>query len=348
MGIRFWTDVIRSADFRHLDQAVEAAQGRTGRRRSLLRLDVLWCALRYGAGFQDYRQFQFDLLTPGQRRTYLTRRGNDRLVQTMNPVELRSQLEDKGKFNRLFASYLHRSWLDLRCASETEFEAFCLENPVFVAKKARGKCGQDVYLIHTGEREDLYELLRQQEKVIVESYIHQHKALAGLYPGAVNTVRIVTLRGQQGPAILYASLRLGNGSYVDNLEAGGMCAPVNLTTGCVTRPASDKEGKIYRRHPVTGAPVAGFCLPYWQEAKQMVLEAAELVPELGYCGWDVCFLPDGPALIEGNAYPSHALSQLPAHQREGGLGILPEIWNLLQPERPGKDCRKACGLTAIL
>ena len=48
----------------------------------------------------------------------------------------------------------------------------------------------------------------------------------------------------------------------------------------------------------------------------MVLEAAQQVPGLGYCGWDVCFLPDRPALMEGNAYPSHALVQMQVHRAQ--------------------------------
>ena len=111
------------------------------------------------------------------------------------------------------------------------------------------------------------------------------------------------------------------GTPVDNLDAGGLCAPLDLTTGCVTQPAGDKRGGCFPRHPVTGTQIPGFCLPDWQAAKTMVLEAAQQVPGLGYCGWDVCFLPDRPALMEGNAYPSHALVQMQVHRSADGLGL---------------------------
>lgn len=156
----------------------------------------------------------------------------------------------------------------------------------------------------------------------------------GLYPGSVNTARIVTLQTGDGPRILYACLRMGNGTPVDNLDAGGLCAPLDLTTGCVTQPAGDKRGGCFPRHPVTGTQIPGFCLPDWQAAKTMVLEAAQQVPGLGYCGWDVCFLPDRPALMEGNAYPSHALVQMQVHRSADGLGLLPEIRRLLRQSSP--------------
>ena len=52
------------------------------------------------------------------------------------------------------------------------------------------------------------------------------------------------------------------------------------------------------------------------------LDACEIVPEIGYVGWDVCLGPTAPCLIEGNDFPGHDLYQLPVH-RKGNTGLLP-------------------------
>ena len=334
MALGFWTDVLRSLHLRGLTETVDAVRQRWGGSRLLLGLDIVWCALRYGAGFQDYRLFAFESLTGRQRRTYLTRGSNRRLVDRQNPKSLRFLLEDKGTFDRLFLSQLGRPFLDLRVAGPEEFRSFWRAHPELVAKRPRGKCGQDVFFLPRQEPDDLYRELLERGAVLVEPRVHQHPALDGLYPGSVNTARIVTLQTGDGPRILYACLRMGNGTPVDNLDAGGLCAPLDLTTGCVTQPAGDKRGGCFPRHPVTGTQIPGFCLPDWQAAKTMVLEAAQQVPGLGYCGWDVCFLPDRPALMEGNAYPSHALVQMQVHRSADGLGLLPEIRRLLRQSSP--------------
>ena len=41
----------------------------------------------------------------------------------------------------------------------------------------------------------------------------------------------------------------------------------------------------------------------------MVKEAALLVPEIRYVGWDVAITNDGPCIIEGNEFPSYGLIQ---------------------------------------
>lgn len=267
MALGFWTDVLRSLHLRGLTETVDAVRQRWGGSRLLLGLDIVWCALRYGAGFQDYRLFAFESLTGRQRRTYLTRGSNRRLVDRQNPKSLRFLLEDKGTFDRLFLSQLGRPFLDLRVAGPEEFRSFWRAHPELVAKRPRGKCGQDVFFLPRQEPDDLYRELLERGAVLVEPRIHQHPALDGLYPGSVNTARIVTLQTGDGPRILYACLRMGNGTPVDNLDAGGLCAPLDLTTGCVTQPAGDKRGGCFPRHPVTGTQIPGFCLPDWQAAK---------------------------------------------------------------------------------
>jgi hypothetical protein len=41
-----------------------------------------------------------------------------------------------------------------------------------------------------------------------------------------------------------------------------------------------------------------------------------------YIGWDVCIMPDGPAIVEGNNYAGYDFSQLPEH-RPNKIGDLP-------------------------
>ena len=56
----------------------------------------------------------------------------------------------------------------------------------------------------------------------------------------------------------------------------------------------------------------------------MCLEAMQLVPSMRYVAWDVALTEQGPTLIEGNSFPSHAVPQFAAHYPDG-IGILPEF-----------------------
>ena len=152
----------------------------------------------------------------------------------------------------------------------------------------------------------------------------QHPDMAKLCPTSVNTCRIATLLGDKKQGIVYAFLRIGNGKVMDNVDCGGMAARIDLESGKLLTVGADKQGNTYEKHPMTGTPIVGFTIPYWEEAKAMCLEAAQVVPQMRFVAWDVAITPNGPTFIEGNSFPSHAVPQFAAHYPDG-IGILPEF-----------------------
>ena len=54
-------------------------------------------------------------------------------------------------------------------------------------------------------------------------------------------------------------------------------------------------------------------VPYVKEAFDMALEAALVVPELRYVGWDIAITEDGPVFIEGNDNWELSLVQTCSH-----------------------------------
>ncbi len=87
------------------------------------------------------------------------------------------------------------------------------------------------------------------QNILVQPALRQHHVLAAIYPHALNTVRIDTLRTETGVIHNAAILRMGSGgAVVDNGSAGGMFTGIDLETGgsipsraanrCSTKPAS--------------------------------------------------------------------------------------------------------------
>ena len=145
----------------------------------------------------------------------------------------------------------------------------------------------------------------------------------------MNTCRIATLLGDKAQGIVYAFVRIGNGKVMDNVDCGGMAARIDLDSGMLLTVGADKAGNTYEKHPMTGTSIIGFRIPYWEEAKQMCLEAAQKVPQLRFVAWDVAITENGPTFIEGNSFPSHAVPQFAAHYPDG-IGILPEFRKFIE------------------
>ena len=71
----------------------------------------------------------------------------------------------------------------------------------------------------------------------------------------------------------------------------------------------DDFGNTYDTHPLTGKKFSELQLPWITEAFEMCKEAALVVPQMRYIGWDVAFSKDGPLIVEGNEYPGYGLFQ---------------------------------------
>ena len=158
----------------------------------------------------------------------------------------------------------------------------------------------------------------------MEDKVIQHEALAALCPTSVNTIRVATLLGDKKQGIVYAYIRIGNGKVMDNVDCGGMAAPVDLKTGVICGVGANKAGEVFEEHPMTGRRIPGTPIPYWSDVRSMCLDAMHVVPQVRFVAWDVAITPEGPVFIEGNSFPSHAIPQFAAHFPDG-IGILPRF-----------------------
>lgn len=316
---------LREMNYRQLFSTISELHKKTGKSRVWLFADILRCGLRYGAGYKDYSFFQFYDLTPAQRATYMTRGTNNRLVSMLNDRDYYHCVDDKVEFNRLYAKYVRRGWLDMRDADEDSFRRFMERREIIISKPLAESCGRGIEKLDKKDFADLhamYEHLKQSGAALIEDCIVQHPDIAALYPGSVNTYRIVTVRVDGVPNVVYAFIRIGNGgNFVDNLNAGGITARIRLEDGTIWYPGYDINDNVYEIHPATGCRLVGYRLPFWQESMQMCLEATAVVPQLGYVGWDVAVGEDGPQLIEGNFFPGNGFLPVPPDtpNREGML-----------------------------
>lgn len=71
------------------------------------------------------------------------------------------------------------------------------------------------------------------------------------------------------------------------------------------------DGAVVERHPETGAVFADVVVPWWREARELVMRAHGLAfSRFVFLGWDVAITADGPVLIETNSGPGVLHHQL--------------------------------------
>lgn len=138
---------------------------------------------------------------------------------------------------------------------------------------------------------------------LVQDRLIQHEEMSRLYPNSVNTIRIITIKDQQGkPQFFNALLRVGaNGNVVDNCAKGGLLVGIR-DNGFLGEEGFFKPpyGKKTMRHPDSGVVFKEFKIPYYKEAIQNCLSFHQKLKGVHAIGWDVAITGNGPVFIEGN------------------------------------------------
>ena len=300
---------------------------KTGKSRVWLMADMVKCAAKYNAGYVDYKIAEMYRLNDKQRATQITRGISNSIVARMNDKKFWHFFDNKTEFNQLFKDQVKREWLNFSTATEEQFAEFLKGRGDIICKPIDGSSGQGIFKCTPDEYGDvhaLYEKLKAAGIGIVEDKVIQHEVISALCPTSVNTIRVATLLGDKKDGIVYAYIRIGNGKVMDNVDCGGMAAPIDLETGIISGVGANKSGEVYEIHPMTGKRIPGTQIPYWNEVKAMCLKAMHVVPQVRFVAWDVAITPTGPVFIEGNSFPSHAIPQFAAHFPDG-IGILPRF-----------------------
>jgi hypothetical protein len=209
---------------------------------------------------------------------------------------------------------------------------------VFIKKKEYSLGGKHIYKIATDDLKKAEALVLPvfleviRSNYLFQPVIEQHEMMNKLHPYSLNTIRFVTYTNQEKiPNIFSCYLRIGmNKSYLDNVSSGGLFVAIDIETGA---PISDGysdirngRGRTYKRHRDSGILFKDITIPYFNEAKNVIREAAQLVPDLKVIGWDVAIQPQGPILIEGNSDPG----MMDTDVAEQGYGNNPVFKELLK------------------
>ena len=329
MKIKTFCRRLRALSLKRMFRLIHAVSRESHTPRIFILIDMLWCAMRYGVGYLDYKVFGFAFIHGEARKTFMTMDDNLSLVRTSNDKAYTYLFDQKCAFNERFHDFLGREWLDLRTADLEAFADFLRGKEDFFAKEVDSFGGKGVSHIRVSDYPDdkaLYQTLRGRGQYLVEETIRQNSEMERLHPSSINTLRLVTLLAHGEPHVMYALIRIGGkGQCIDNICSGGMYAPVD-ENGLIFHDAfCEAEERFYDCHPESGARFVGFQVPYFQEAVELVKKAAMVVPQVGYVGWDVAIGVNGPLLIEGNVIPGYDMCQNYCHLKKKGEGILPRF-----------------------
>jgi hypothetical protein len=193
---------------------------------------------------------------------------------------------------------------------------------IFV-KPAQGSGGYGINIFHKTDRGryetrdniifngDFLAMLQKNQDYIVQGGVTQDPEISGIYPGSVNTFRIIAENMNGSVRVVCAMLRVGRGqSEVDNISSGGICTYIDVNSGKFGDFAISYTGERFEKHPDTQFAFRNFYLSRWDDIKRFTIEAAGRMPFFTYLGWDITLTANGPLVIEVNANPAHDVMEM--------------------------------------
>lgn len=322
--------IIKNVDIKNMLKIIKKISNKTQKHYLIIFFDIIFCAIFYGAGYYDYQEFEFYNLNHRQRKTYLTRIKNNKIIKKYNNQLSFYKFDNKKEFNKLFKDYIKRAYLVIDENKYDQFKDFTKKYKILIVKPIVGEGGKGIQKIKINSKTNLkilFNNLLDRKQILIEEYINQHHVINKLYPKAVNTLRIFTFYDDKKVHILNSVLKIGNGGVTDNFCSGGMYSFVD-DNGKVTKPAIDQNDNIYYIHPITKKDILGFEIPLYQETCQLLKKAAKIVPEVKYIGWDVAITNKGPIIIEGNCFPG--IFQIKPSLNNNKEGLIPKYQKVME------------------
>ena len=315
---------------RQVDTNVKRVMERTGWDYETTKAKMLATIDRISCTPTEFFLYRFYELTEEEQDTYYIAK-YQKLFQKKYGTnkDFVALLYDKERTNNHFAEYVRRPWCVNTKVTFEQFSETFKDTTRVMYKPIAGHRGYGVEAIYlTPENmKEVYDRLATYPEGVVEAFIKQHPEMCKLSPTSVNSLRFVTFSSNTTPVtpdgkmvdIAYSIVRFGReGSIVDNLHSGGMVANVDLETGCLATDGADRNGDMWITHPDTGVTIKGFQVPYFEEARAMVMDAITTRKVEGYIGWDIAISENGPMLLEVNDRPgSDGLQTAPAQSKMG-------------------------------
>ena len=302
---------IKAINYEKLNKLSSDIAKRNNKSKCYVKRDMIKNFIKYGIGYTDYLKGDYINLTEEQKKTYVTTKSFYKMLKYLNDEDYIAVMRDKILFNKVFRDYIKRDFIDLRVATPDDLKKFIKGKKHVFAKPPKDFGGHGIEKIDVSDVKDasiLHIDLMNKGLYLVEEEIIQHPELDKLNPYAVNSFRIVTLVENNKAYILANALRIN----IDDAIAIG-CSDAYMRLNEDGTPACkfvDDAGKIFDTHPLTGFDFNTIKkIPYVKESYEMVKQAALLIPEIRYIGWDVALTEKGPVVIEGNEYPSYGLIQ---------------------------------------
>nr|MCR5042025.1 hypothetical protein [Clostridia bacterium] len=203
--------------------------------------DMRAAGKNYGFTFREYILFEFYRRTPEEQHEFMSDKERLGITLKLNPQSVRDLLDSKYETYQRFKKYYKRDVEWIPCGDRDKLKSFLADHGALIAKANTDFGGYGNKVIrrdYPASPDEICDLLfeRFPEGFVAEELLSNRSELREIYPKALNTFRIPTLRSGDKVKVFRPVLRIGaGGAEIDSaLSNGGILTAVDIETGVIT------------------------------------------------------------------------------------------------------------------
>jgi hypothetical protein len=296
-------------------------------------ISPIYCRIFYGIGARDFSLFSLHNKPKHTWSDYISNEPFKSIIATVASLAHRKIADDKLEFQHFCRAknintpkILDTFDFNISNGSNAFLQHLSYyENGEYFAKSRFGSHGANAFhfkvtngtatAMADNENSHAFQSIVNQLAATKSEIIIQHKVLnhpsiiAITASKSLSTIRVVTVRNGLEIVIVAACARLIVGqNETDSFfhgQRGNIVAEINLSQGLIVRCKHSCDRSFpnivdLNRHPISGAELIGFRIPYWDDLIQKVTKAHLAFDGLKSVGWDVAITRDEALIIEAN------------------------------------------------
>ena len=285
---------------KNLNKTMRYIHKKEGYLYTFLFIDIVWCYIRYGITYNEYRIFKFYDLEGSKRKTYISKRSYKRIRKHLVDETITSVINDKTLFLRRFNEYINRDIYNVNNISFKAFEDLANDSKILFARSDNSRFinSYKEYVI-SDFRSPAFALedIKNKKLDLVEKSINQHKTLNEIAPLVI--INVVSVVNHNDIDLVTSSIK-----YKDNNKI--ISGNVNVRKGIITGRLKDELGHNY------GEDFDGFEIPSYDEIKEKCALFARELDEIRQIEWSFIVGSRGAVhLIDANIWNDYVFSQTP-------------------------------------
>lgn len=287
----------------------------------IILFDIIWCYMRYGTSYTEYRVFDYCLLDGKRRDSYLNVNRHRKLDKYLFHKKKHLLLNNNKEIFKSLDELLKRDIYNIKDISFKEFEVLALDKKDILCRGNKNEF-KVFHLKDFRSPAFMLEKIKNEKLFWVEGALKQHKTLNEVID-EYSFISVVSTYDGKEADIVASSIKVNDG------EGGKLTGYIDIKTGKVKANFRDDSGNIFTEHPLTKYKFKDLEIPRFKEVIELVKKAQCKFPNIREIEWHLYISSNKVIILGANIWDDYNFIQIGEYLKNR-IGLMPYYEELIR------------------